>query len=614
MTQKIIQHQTPEIIKVKSDTLSELEGYITQEIEDAFSARYAQESLWRECLRDYEAIPKQIARNTPIPNAPNNVVPVGMVSTDIFYSTALQTIFTIDPVITARHTPGRGELSDTAKAMQDWNNWGSRQEYGTRLAANHAFLDTIQLGTGAYHIPWLEFQRKTKLHRVISAHPQICPYPIEDIIVPGGSFQDVQEMPFIGLRSWMTSAQLRVREKLYGWNIAEITPTGTVGWVRSRREQLARTGQNTNFGKLHEILDIYLYYDIDNDDFQEDLLVTWDRTSRKILKLRYNPYDLRPLEFSKYQERAFLFYGMGLMEKMKTMQSEITEIHNHRLLNMQLANTRIWKTRNGGAINPSQTLWPGKHIAVNDPSDFTSESMADVYPSSMQAEQFSLGIAEQIAGTGQLQSSRPSSLLSSRTPATTASIGAQQQNTRFAGAFDSMQSGLTNAVKQCNYRYQERVRADDQDVIHHILRVMGEEQGRLVVAAYRDEDFDRGVSIELTATSQRSQREVERSNLIQLGQILIQYYERIQQLTVIASNPQVPSPMRSVAQKIATAAGEWVERITRTFDNIRDPKAFVIEMNNEIDQLGNLAGADTIMGLQQLMDGLNQPREEEVLQ
>jgi hypothetical protein len=127
----------------------------------------------------------------------------------------------------------------------------------------------------------------------------------------------------------------------------------------------------------------------------------------------------------------------------------------------------------------------------------------------------------------------------------------------------------------------------------------------LILEIYRDKNFDEGMSMELTATSQRQQREIERQHLIQLGTILIQYYERIIQLGSITSNPQTPAEIREIAKKVAQAAGEWVERITRTFDQIRDPKAFIVEMEEDINSLQALASADTFLSLGNLLSGLD---------
>lgn len=616
MPKRIDVHLDIERLNPRADTLSTFTRFLTNEIEDAFSARQSQESLWRECLRQYEAIPTTLVKNSPIENAPNLEVPITMMSTDIFYSVSLQTIFNIDPLVTVSHAPGREDLKEQAKIFSDWNNWGVRQEFDARAAAEQTFLDNIQLGTGIFYIPWVENRIKTKTARITTAHPIVLPWPVEDFIVPGGSFQNPEQLQWIGLRRYYTEHELEERRKLFKWDISNASPVATPGWVRNRREQMGRSIQTNKFGRLYEVLDIYVRYDIDDDGFEEDLLVTYDRTSRSILKLRFNPYDHRPIEVTRYQKRAFLFYGMGIPEKLKSLQTEISDIHNQRNLNMLLANTRMWKVRNGLALEDNFKIWPGRKIPVNNPDDLVGEQLGDVYPSIGQGEQISMGLADRLIGLNEMTGPSPSKLLSSRTPATTAAIGSQQASSRFAAAFDSMQMSLAGAIKQCNWRYQERVLAGDTTVTNHMVRVLGAKRAQQIIKLYQDENFDEGFDIEFTATSNRTDKNVERQGLIQLMSLMQSYYERIMQLATIGSNPQVPGPVREVAMKIATAAGELIERTARTFDSIKDPKAFIIDIGNEMDKMQGLADTDVrqqlgiaLRGMDELEGQNGQPQE-----
>jgi len=94
--------------------------------------------------------------------------------------------------------------------------------------------------------------------------------------------------------------------------------------------------------------------------------------------------------------------------------------------------------------------------------------------------------------------------------------------------------------------------------------------------------------------------------MLQLSQIMDTYYQRILQLGQLATSPQVPTPMRDMAQKIATAAGELVERVVRTFDTIQDPKAFLVNFNEQLDQSVQIADADTAGQLMGLLDSIDQ--------
>ena len=76
----------------------------------------------------------------------------------------------------------------------------------------------------------------------------------------------------------------------------------------------------------------------------------------------------------------------------------------------------------------------------------------------------------------------------------------------------------------------------------------------------------------------------DRQNAMMLVNILAQYYQRTLELVAIAANPQTPPAVVEVAKKIADSAGEIIDRTIRTFDQIRDPSTFIIQVEEEIDQ------------------------------
>lgn len=601
MTKIVILHKEKEEIRRSADRDVELQTFLRTDFEDSLSARSRQESLWRESMRMYEAVPRNAVKNTPVENAPNLEIPFIMMAADTFYSVSEQTIIDVDPPITILPVPGRADMQSTAEALSDFANWGERHEFNIRNAARHALWDTIILGTGVYTSPWIVNRKKTRVHSVITQHPQIHPWPIEDVIVQGGIYQNMQNIPVVHLRSYYTHQELSTISKMNDLDISKVSPAGAVGWVRSRREQLGRTESNTPVRGIYEIIQSYAYYDIDGDGYDEDMLITWDRTSGHLMSISYNPYDRRPLDVMRYMPRAYLFYGMGMPEKLRALQTEMSDIHNHRLLNMLLANTRMWLVRSTAGITDNFVIHPGKQIPVSSKDDITGLQMADVYPSEMQAEQAALALASNLVGLNEMNPARSSSLFSSRTPATTATLGAGLQNQRFASTFNSMKDGSSGAIKQCLYRYQERLLAGDRFVRDHILHVMGKDRGKLVVDILKNKHFDESLDIELTATSNRNTRESRVQILLQINQVLQQYYENSIKIGTIASDPNTPAPLREMAAKIHTASGEIIDRTLRSVDTIRDPQKFIVDLNAQIDQSQQIADVSTFNELQALM-------------
>ena len=564
-----------------------LETHINTEITDALSSRNPLDFSWNVALRQYEARPAQDQRNTPIENAPNFEIPLGAIVSDTLYAQSIDAIFGASPHLTVR--AGKPFVEE-GKALQSFiGKIESRIQ--VKPAAEHTILDDVQLGTAAYYIPWVESLKKTNIHKVMDRGPRIFSWPIEDVIVPGGAVQDIQLLPWVGLRWWMVMSDLETRKKRSGWDIDGIQAAGAQSFVRSRRELLGLTSNTkANQGKLFEIINLFMLYDVDNDGIDEDLQIFWDRSSRKILHISYNNYDHRPIEIMRYQVRAHLFYGIGPLEMTRDLQTAISDTTNYWILNMYLANCRMYKTRTGTFPGGTVNIWPGKNLEMANPEDMEPITMADVYGSGPAAIQMLSGFAERRTGLNDASAPRPSQILSSRTPATTALTAFQQIGKRFAPAFDQMREATAGAVRQCLYRYQEKLLAGDTITEDWIKDVMGEEDGERVITLLRDKRFDDEISVVLTATSATVNRDTDKQNTILLVNILIQYYQRVLELTTVAANTQIPQEVREVATQIVKKAGEIMDRVIRTFDSISDPETFIIEQEENMnEELGGLS-------------------------
>src|SRR6185437_6671880 len=99
---------------------------------------------------------------------------------------------------------------------------------------------------------------------------------------------------------------------------------------------------------------------------------------------------------------------------------------------------------------------------------------------------FPIAMAERRVGINDLSTPRPSAVLGSRTPGITALSMLQQVNRRFTPAFDAVRLACAGAVRQCLYRYQERLLAGDRESERHIRRVLGDAEGDLVISLLKD--------------------------------------------------------------------------------------------------------------------------------
>jgi hypothetical protein len=284
----------------------------------------------------------------------------------------------------------------------------------------------------------------------------------------------------------------------------------------------------------------------------------------------------------------------------KAFQTGVSDFFNHWSLNALLANSRLWRARAGVLPDP-WTVWPGK-VVTAEAGEVEGLQMADVYSSGPAAISLLTQLADHRVGVNAMSQPRPSQIMGSRTPGITAISLLQQVNRRFTPAFDDMKQATAGAVKQCLFRYGEQIKAGDHESIDYIMKVMGDEDGALVVDALRADDFANNIILELTASSTAANKESDRQNSVMLVNLLAQYYQKALELVMIASNPQVPEPVREVARKIADASSNIIERTLRTFDNVRDPTTFIVEMDAELDKAA-AAASDPMNQLMTMMSG-----------
>ena len=586
MPRFVEKHQTKQILGIPDDRMHALRDWLYIEIEDALSARKRLEATWRESLKMYNGVPRLAVRDVPIPNAPNIEITIGAIASDTIYAQAVDLIWNTTPLVTVRAKPKMSDDIETvadAKALQRFiNHIATSDEANLRNAAENAILDDVQLGTGILYTPYVQKVKKTKTAKVLSAGPHFYAVPPEDVIVPGGSSQDIQDLALFGLRFYYTGQQLVDSARDNKWNLEGIQPLHAKDWVRTTRETLGKQYDSLNRrGTIFDVIHCYCYFDIDGDGYDEDLFVVWNHSGRAAIYVNYNPTDTRPAEVMIYQKQAHLFYGLGVLQMMAPYEEKLSDVHNYGTLNILLANSRVWVGSEG--LPETMKIWPGKYIQTANPKeDLQSLEMADVYSSIWQDQAMTMQLANQRVGINDI--SQPNKI-PGRTPGITAISFMQQVSRRFTPAFDSIKDCIARSLRQACYRYQERLLSGDDKAMVMIYSILGYEDGNRVINVLRKENFDEHVDMELTAASTSVNREADRQNAIMLTNILGQYYQRTIELVMLASNPQTPPEVATVARKVAASAGELIDRTIRTFDQVRDPGTFIIEVTEELNSL-----------------------------
>jgi hypothetical protein len=588
---------------------NQLAGCCSWEIENALSARHPQEADWRECRRQYAAHPRKQYRSSPIPDAPNIEVPLGAQHCDTLYAQAIDTIYAGDPLLTCRANDEKFERH--AKAMQRWVNYVAANDCGMREATDHAYLNNIQLGTAAFYVPYVEETVQTRFAKIVDRGPRIIPIAPENVLFMGGSRGNLQADRWVALRFWMTPGELELYRKKCGWDTSKAMPIAMTDWVRQQYEWVSLTTGSNNYYEYFEIYRIAMRYDYHNDGTELDLEVIFDRSSQKVLDVNYYPYDERAIVPMRYQLRPDLAYGLGVMSMLRPHQEENTEVHNYRLLNMFLANTRCWSAVEG-SVPESMVMHPGKIIPVREVGALQEHRLSDVYPSSAEAEGLINAMAERRVGTeGQAGSSaNESKNIGTRTPGITALSQIQAMNRRFIPPFDQMRLATAEALRQCLLRQRERLKMGGgpaQQMENHMRSVIGDD-AKDVIDILKMADYRKYVGVDFTSATPQTNREADRQAMLQVSNFMFaQYYKPAMELLAQAVNPQSPPEIRDIAKQIIVAANEMADRTLRTYDQIRDPKPLLLDTDKLLkDQTPEQAQAQQTSAIMQKMFGGDQ--------
>jgi hypothetical protein len=234
-------------------------------------------------------------------------------------------------------------------------------------------------------------------------------------------------------------------------------------------------------------------------------------------------------------------------------------------------------------------VWPNKVTFAKDINGIKEFAMGEIYPSSTQAEQLVTALAERRVGTegGIGVGAEAPHSIGTRTPGITAMSTMQSQNARFTPAFDSMRLATCGALRQCLLRQRERLLMGDNQVAEHMRSVLGPEDAGLMIELLRQPDFDRYVQVEFTAVSPQTNAAADQQAMTLLWNTAsTAYYKPMMEMIAAVSQPGASPALVDVAKQIAEKSTELFDRYLRTFDQTRDPKRFLLDLDDNFEKVG----------------------------
>ena len=236
----------------------------------------------------------------------------------------------------------------------------------------------------------LKFKEVMKWLEVFSG-PVLRNIQNEDFYMPGKG--SVQEAPLIGIRTSWTAHELNYHaaSKYFDPKAVELVlpkPDAGTAYASEFTEVAGIKGVNQGYdlhtesnkqkdhdGKIAEYNGVLCYatYDIDQDGFDEEIVVWFHPGSRTVLRWTYldriTKTGRRPIYKTDFIIRPGRNYALGLLELLHSLNVEVDAIHNQRVDFGTLSNMPFFFYRAMSTLpNQEITISPGKGIPVDDPN------------------------------------------------------------------------------------------------------------------------------------------------------------------------------------------------------------------------------------------------------
>ena len=205
-----------------------------------------------------------------------------------------------------------------------------------------------------------------------------------DIVVPFDSSDEIDTLPWIAHRMFLTPAEIKARgiQGMYDSEVAQKVAkesktseiasrdTSYVNTARTVREGVSATSAS---GSHIEVYEIYFHHDINGDGLEEKCVMTISAKGNEVLRLIEYPYEHGEWPFTRfvYEITEPRWYApRGIPELLHDLNAEINAQHNAKLDRMTIQNALTFKVREGSIRNPSQLRFrPGSYIPVRRMDD-----------------------------------------------------------------------------------------------------------------------------------------------------------------------------------------------------------------------------------------------------
>lgn len=315
--------------------------------------------------------------------------------------------------------------------LEDGLDWWQKDIVHLKAKLYPVILQSVKTGTGIVKVDWTRKKRtgyrytddteaavrpegtiklangqKGRKDKItVYDGPDVIPISREDWVISADA-RTIQDAFMCGFRTYLRKPEIesRVRVGLYDKGVADKLGPGdsTDTTKQDKAENAFRRMISDKEGK-YEVWEVWLRYDVDEDGEEDDIVVTFHRESRTVLRAIYNPFFIgfRPFVAFVYNPSEFQFDGRGLVEALEKSQLEVDAIHNQRRDRGTLLNSPIFVVQEGTQLENFKFA-PGMVYMTNgNPQEVINKlDFGSIYPDSFAEEDRVISYMQQVAGVG----------------------------------------------------------------------------------------------------------------------------------------------------------------------------------------------------------------------
>ena len=591
------QLRVPELINVKEDIAEVFDKWLDATIKEAIAKRDERAPRvrkWRRTISGERAVPPVRA------GASNISVPLTMwVRVAVRARLTESILHGGRRLLSVLPVPGRREPEDETSSMSISTSMvkllsaeiSNSQGLDGKTAIERTAVEFVDFGGGALKVvPVRDDIRKVRDTKYpIPGGVKWEHISLEDLIYCDGYGTDTQKMPLIGHQYEETWGQLN------HW--------ATLGYYDKKAVEEVEAFMSANRKdeppalRPHDIAELYLDYDIDGDGIQESLLVTWHMGASKRLRVIWNPFPMgkRPILLGQFDvpANATDAIGQGVCEKLEGPQDEVDAIHNIGIeagkrgaafLTVMKADTRAEEEFGG-----DEDITPGDKLVTENPAeDILAVPLGDSRAgiAAISLEEHTRVYVTRIFGLDEAKLGNVES--AKRVSASVGMATMQEGRLIIRAAMSSLGAMLTEAAYLTLELWRDRL---PEEALLSTLTEAEAEAFRSAVVTVSDVSLRNQYIIRFNSQDAASSNEEKKNELIAINQFLFGFYDRMQQFTMVLSDPNLPPDARKPLLLIVDRMERGIEALLQTLDSIPNPEELLVRVGALKDLLSESSQA-----------------------